>query len=1103
MANYRFIGPNSFSPEQQHIFFGRENAAERLFQNLLIENTALICGSSGSGKSSLLMAGLYPLLEKSGRFEIISLSLSSSPSIPSLHEQFDTIIRSKYDTFTYIDKIIGPQQHLWYHLKKIQALSNKIIVLLIDNFDLFPTHERQKFHSELAFALKGKIPKEFAGKVMKKSSELSEKGKELLNTPTDIKMIWTTLPQSEERLNSFADQYQFNPKNNLHLRTFSPEKAKEILKKTASFRSEYKTLNNFATAPFEISDELLTKIFAQKQADFIPPIEIQLIGQQIEKTVAAAEKTTADDSLRITQISALHQFFSQYVRPKLNNDLSEFLIYISRAPESAEIPSSMIPEGFFEHFSGFIQAIHSPHDNSFNFIFKSELLKEELLEWLQNISSQSNETKPSTNTPKKPKDNNCLKKIIRYYQAASIFLVLLAALGFYTINKARKTAQDNKQLALSNMYAAYSYKNTDNDPTLSFRYAQKAYEHYPANKEAYSALLNAYYNTEVFYSHSGQLPQNMREAVISPDGQYILTIAESPEDSEIKAALFTADGSRIKTFTNETPVYFTGFSANSKEAVFADSKGMLFIYNIQQDRLQRIQAAHTRILHAEIAQNGRILLLSEEGLQLLDASGQLLTQFPEYKFTYDMACLSKDGNHTAAGSGNQVFLFNARGDLIENFNLPVAVGIKYPRITAMQISEQNDKVLTAVNDMLTKTGQLIVTDNKGNALMKYGGHEDWIRTAEFSADGNRLLTASYDKTAAVLDMKGKLIGRLKGHKSLVSDAVFYGNNETVLSVSDDGKILVWKFGRLLNPLAEIQNIDQALFSPSGLKILTAADTLLQIRNIFGEPEVQFDTEGQPVVLANFGTKEQYVYALTKDDRLHFWKPDGSPAHVLEGVSGRAAFVDFYSDSARVLYPQTDSLLIIRDMKSGKHIQKISADARINYACFAQSDGHILTAESSGEMILRAADGKPIRNYKGHTASVKKARFSPDESLIISISNDKTAKLWDYNGRLLHNFPSYNSDLNYAAFSPDGEFIILAYDDNKIRLYTTDGQFTGMISYPGKVLQAVFSSDGDYIITLYSAYGKNTAKLQHISPEIILRYVNEDKVFGNIQEFDLE
>lgn len=59
-----YPGLRSFEVDEGDVFFGREAAAERLAERLSERKFLAIVGSSGSGKTSLVRAGLLPALER-------------------------------------------------------------------------------------------------------------------------------------------------------------------------------------------------------------------------------------------------------------------------------------------------------------------------------------------------------------------------------------------------------------------------------------------------------------------------------------------------------------------------------------------------------------------------------------------------------------------------------------------------------------------------------------------------------------------------------------------------------------------------------------------------------------------------------------------------------------------------------------------------------------------------------------------------------------------------------------------------------------------------------------------------------------------------------
>ena len=72
------------------------------------------------------------------------------------------------------------------------------------------------------------------------------------------------------------------------------------------------------------------------------------------------------------------------------------------------------------------------------------------------------------------------------------------------------------------------------------------------------------------------------------------------------------------------------------------------------------------------------------------------------------------------------------------------------------------------------------------------GHTGGVRSANFSADGSKIVTASDDKTARVWDIKGNLIAELKGHIDVVKSANFSADGSEIVTASLDNTARVWE-----------------------------------------------------------------------------------------------------------------------------------------------------------------------------------------------------------------------------------------------------------------------------------------------------------------------
>src|SRR5664280_242829 len=66
-----FPGPKPYSRAQVSMFFGRDHEIEQLVSLILSTSTVLLHAKSGAGKSSLLHAGVLPLLHRDFAYEVL------------------------------------------------------------------------------------------------------------------------------------------------------------------------------------------------------------------------------------------------------------------------------------------------------------------------------------------------------------------------------------------------------------------------------------------------------------------------------------------------------------------------------------------------------------------------------------------------------------------------------------------------------------------------------------------------------------------------------------------------------------------------------------------------------------------------------------------------------------------------------------------------------------------------------------------------------------------------------------------------------------------------------------------------------------------------
>lgn len=154
-------GLSTFTEETRGFFFGRDKETDELARLVRRETLTVLFGQSGLGKSSLLQAGLFPLLRESDHLPLYlrldhstlienrvpSEATSSSkiedppPSGTSLSDQVKSALNAAFTAARVDAPLLGPNESLWeyFHRKDVDIWSAKnrllVPVLTFDQFE--------------------------------------------------------------------------------------------------------------------------------------------------------------------------------------------------------------------------------------------------------------------------------------------------------------------------------------------------------------------------------------------------------------------------------------------------------------------------------------------------------------------------------------------------------------------------------------------------------------------------------------------------------------------------------------------------------------------------------------------------------------------------------------------------------------------------------------------------------------------------------------------------------------------------------------------------------------------------------------------------------
>lgn len=1070
-----YVGLRPYTEAERAFFFGRERDQRVVASNLYSAPLTVFYGTSGVGKSSVLLAGVVPALRARPRTAVVVFREWHRPDfLPALKAAavaaFPPGSAATASTDAPLDEIIA-------------ALSRAVhgtALIVFDQFEEYflyhpDTPAGDAFESEFAVAV---------------------------NHPAlDVGFLVSLREDSLARLDRFRLRIPNLLSNTIRLAHLDAHGAEDAIRRPVAV---YNAMDPMSP-PVIVEDGLVERVIAElgepdAQGGTVQASILQLVLTRLwQEEIAAGSHV-----LRLSTLAALGgarelaqrhlaevmahldaddrhlcaQFFDRMVTPSgakiacRVRDLQDW----AQAPAGrvAEVLSRLAAERVLNYVAPQGEDAQDAQYEIFH-----DVLAPAILEWRRawiEAERQAEHERELQAAQARADEQAAVARRMRRLAVGLGFATVLAALATIAALIAQQAAdfqrRQKTELALSVQLVATALRHLDVDPEVSAHAALQALERTRdadafVRAQAEDAARRALDATRLRLTMDAKAGR-VHAVAFSPDG---LKAASAGQDGAVRV-WDAASGAEFAVLKgHEDEARDLAFSPDGASLVSVGYDGRTILWDLARAALLRELPRQEQALRGvAFSPDGELIATVGRNpvVRIWDAdTGGLLMNLSGHKAEVRAVAFSPDGRRLAtAGWEPSVRVWNMLSGRVEH-----VLDGHADKVFAVAFSPDGRWLASASQDRSARLWNVA----SGALVRELPEQPDTVYAVAFSPDGGHLATGGFDGSARLWDVGActrpqgdcEPLVTLNGHENYVHGLAFDPAGARLATAGWDGAVKLWDVA-----FAHAGAIYDLAFSPDGSRLASASlDTVAQVWDAAGgRPLQRLEGHTNTVFRVAWSPDGSRVATASFDGSAAVWEAGASvPPLVLKGHQGRVVSVAFSRDGREVLTAGRDGMTGVWDARTGaRRLWSRASPGPVNRALFTPDRQGIVTAAADGAIAeWSAADGKLRRRLQERGDEIHELAFGPDGRLLATAGADRVLRLWDFAaGRTLHELHGHSGAVVGLDFSPDGRLVASASRDRSARVWdvANGAERFALPQQSSEVNAVAFSPDGALVVT---------------------------------------